>query len=90
MQISPFHTLPSHPAAPGFWHDSTRCVVGQRIALTQRQVGVGANTTHCPWCALLNEPLRSMCTPHVGVTVVRAQSRCKASVTDATFNYPLT
>jgi hypothetical protein len=90
MQTSPFHTRPRYAVAPCFWHDNTGCTVGQHIAQAQRKVGVGTNTTHCPWCALLNEPLRSSCAPHVGVTVVRAQSKCKPDATRAAPNLPLT
>ena len=89
MQTTPFHARPHRSAAPDFWHDSTQCDIGQRILPAQRQVGVGAATRHCPWCSWLNKPLRNPCTPHVGMVVVRAQSRCKAAIPSPT-DPPLT
>lgn len=90
MQTPPFHARLRNRAAPSFWHDSTQCPYGQRIAPAQRQIGTGPSTQHCPCCALLNEPLRSTCAPHVGVAVVRTQAWCKAAAPHAAAQLPLT
>ncbi|MFD1874238.1 hypothetical protein [Hymenobacter bucti] len=89
MQTNPFHARP-RAAAPGFWHDNTQCHVGQHIATDQQQAGMGTNTRHCPWCASLNEPLRNLCAPQVGVTVVQARARCRPSAAHSAWHLPLT
>lgn len=81
---------PRAAAVPGFWHDNTQCHIGQYIAADQQQAGIGADTRHCPWCASLNEPLRKLCAPQAGVTVVQAHARCQPSAARSTRRLPLT
>jgi hypothetical protein len=90
MQTNPFHARWRVIAAPGFWHDNTQCYVGQLISAGQQQAGIGTNTRHCPWCALLNEPLRNHCAPQAGVTIVLTRPRCRSGVVPAAHYLPFT
>lgn len=74
MQINPFYAAGASPAAPALWHDNDVCNVGRNIAPASRCPGLGTNTTHCPCCAALNQPLRP-CQPHVGVALGWAPDR---------------
>lgn len=57
MQIDPFYAVVLGDGAAYLWHDSDQCLLAEQIVPGLRRPGTNS-APHCPYCALLNRPLR--------------------------------
>ena len=55
MLTRPFYSLLRGIAVEDVWHDNTECPLGRSIQATERVVGKGALTKHCPYCEVLTQ-----------------------------------